>query len=272
MTESTSRTPLSELLAAMTPAGEGFESRVPSDWLQGRAIYGGLSGALCLEAARRHADDLPPLRSAQITFVGPAGDTVEIVPRIVRRGKSTTFMTVDMHGDKGLATHATFCFGAARPSRLADTGLPAPAVDAPEQGGRFFEDAQGRNQGPNFAQHFNSRRVGGAAPMSAADTADFLVWLQHRDPDIDPVSVGLVALADALPPAAMARFAEPAPISSMTWMFDMLDTEPQTEDGWWLCRSTADMTQDGYSSQAMAIWNRAGAPVMVGRQSIALFY
>jgi len=272
MTDTTRPTPLSELLAAMTPVEDGFESRVPSDWLQGRAIYGGLSSALCLEAARRHVDDPPPLRSAQVTFIGPAGDTVRIVPTIARRGKSATFVTVDMHGDKGLATRATFCFGAARQSRLADSDLPAPAVDAPEQGERFFEDEEGRNRGPEFAQHFNARRVGGAAPMSAADTAEFLAWMQHKDSDIDPVTTGLVALADALPPAALARFAEPAPISSMTWMFDMLDADPQTEDGWWLCRSTADVTRDGYSSQAMTIWNRAGEPIMAGRQSIAVFY
>ena len=90
--------------------------------------------------------------------------------------------------------------------------------------------------------------------------------------EIDPVVVGLAALADALPPAAMASFSEVAPISTMTWMFDVLDDDPRTEDGWWLSQSVAEHSGDGYSSQAMRVWNRAGQPIVVGRQNVAIFH
>jgi hypothetical protein len=55
---------------------------------QGRTTYGGCSAALCLEAAKRllrdqrhssGAAELPPLRSAQVAFVGPAGGDVQVL-------------------------------------------------------------------------------------------------------------------------------------------------------------------------------------------------
>lgn len=272
MSESSQRTPLSELLSSFTATEAGHRVHIPADWLQGRAVYGGLSAALCLHSTYLSLDTLPPLRSVQMAFIGPAGSEVEVRPTLVRRGKSTAFVTVDLVSDDKLAVRATLCFGAARESRLSTGGLLVPAVGGPETGGAFFEGSDGRNLGPNFAQHFNSRHAAGGLPMSGADAADFTVWLQHRDAETEPSLVGLVALADALPPAAMACFTEPAPISTMTWMFDVLVDAPRTSEGWWLCRSTAETSREGYSSQAMTIWNRAGDPVIVGRQNVAIFY
>ena len=163
MSEFAERTALSDLLARMRPEGDTFRVDVPDDWLQGRAMYGGLSTALCLQAAYNGIAALPPLRSAQVSFVGPAGGTVRVSPVIVRRGKSTVFVAVDLTGDKGLATRAMFCFAAARESRLAEVHLPAPGVAPPAECGPFFEDGNGRNQGPSFAQHFESRRAGWGA-------------------------------------------------------------------------------------------------------------
>ncbi|MES1926229.1 thioesterase family protein [Salinisphaera sp. T31B1] len=273
MTDSDSRTPLSELLASMSADGDAVRVHIPDDWLQGRAVYGGLSAALCLQATLEGlGDDLPPLRSVQLSFIGPAGSDVRLSPEIVRQGKSTTFVTVDMSSDDKLAVRATLCFARARSSHLSIVDCPAPVVAGVADCADFFRDAEGRNQGPNFAQHFNSRFAGGALPASGAQDPSFTVWMQHKDSASRASLVGLVALADALPPAAMACFAERAPISTMTWMFDVLDDTPHTDDGWWLSRSVAESTADGYSSQAMTVWNSAGQPVIVGRQNVAIFY
>jgi hypothetical protein len=83
--------------------------------------------------------------------------------------------------------------------------------------------------------------------------------------------VELVAIGDALPPAAMALFEQPGPISSMTWMLNILTAEPATRDGWWLSRSTADQVRDGSSSQVMQMWNADRQPVVTGMQSVAIF-
>ena len=273
MADSNDRTSLFSLLASMAPGDNGHRLDIPADWLQGRAVYGGLSAAVCLQATLKQlGEDLPPLRSMQVSFIGPAGSQVSAQPEVVRQGKSTTFVTVDMRSDDKLAVRATLCFAKARESKLAIRDCPAPAVPGIDACSGFFENRQGDNRGPNFAQHFNSRLAAGSMVRSGADSPDFTVWLQHKDPASRDTLVGLVALADALPPAAMACFTEPAPISSMTWLFDVLQDNPTTDDGWWLCRSRAEHTVDGYSSQAMTIWNAAGEAVLIGRQNIAIFY
>ena len=66
----------------------GFATAIPEDWMQGRTSYGGFSAALALEAARGLAPDLPPLRSAQVSFVGPLSGEVEVRARMLRRGKN----------------------------------------------------------------------------------------------------------------------------------------------------------------------------------------
>jgi hypothetical protein len=41
--------------------------------------------------------------------------------------------------------------------------------------------------------------------------------------------------------------------------------------GWWLCRSHTETIASGYSAQAMTVWNRDGAAILAGRQTIAAF-
>jgi hypothetical protein len=57
----------------------------------------------------------------------------------------------------------------------------------------------------------------------------------------------------------------------MTWMAEFLTETIETEDRWFLARHTAQTSRNGYSSQAMSMWNKGGAPVMIGRQTIAVF-
>ena len=48
-----SGTSFKQLLAAMSQNNDSFSVTLPDDWLQGRTAYGGLSAALCYEAACR---------------------------------------------------------------------------------------------------------------------------------------------------------------------------------------------------------------------------
>jgi acyl-CoA thioesterase len=96
-------TSFSALLDAIRAAGNTYHADIPEDWLQGRTSFGGLTAALCLAAAERALPDLRPLRSAQFTFVGPAGGVVEMTPRLLRRGKSSVFAAVvELHAEGSL--------------------------------------------------------------------------------------------------------------------------------------------------------------------------
>lgn len=260
-------TAFSALLQSIEATGDGWSIAVGEDWRQGRTLYGGLSAALCLEAALRAAPDLPPLRSAQIAFVGPATEDLRLSARVLRQGKSATFINADVTSGGQTATHATFCFGAPRASAYARSAARAPVVPAPEACPDFFPP----KRGPVFAQHYDAKLAAGAPPMSSASEADNLIWTRHRDPQAPANAVSLLALADVPPPAAFSLFAGPAPISTMTWMVDVLDERALTAPGWKLLRSTAVTVGDGYSAQTMAIWDDAGAPVAIGQQTVAVF-
>ena len=46
---------------------------------------------------------MPPLRAAQIAYVGPASQDVRLVPTVLRRGKSVTTMACDLLSDGAVA-------------------------------------------------------------------------------------------------------------------------------------------------------------------------
>ena len=240
---------------------------VPETWMQGRTTYGGLTSALCLKAAMPTSGGRP-IRSAQIAFVGPVSGDVECTATLLREGKNTVFTSVRMMGETGVAAEAIFAFGTHRESRLNFAHLPAPAVSAPEETVSFFGDSPRR---PAFTRNFNMRLAQGKPPMSGAAEADMSLWMRHKDGSVAPDALSVLALADAPPPAAMAMLSEPARISSMTWMAEFLTDDIRTEDGWFLARHVAEASKDGYNSQAMTLWNTSGDPVMIGRQTIAVF-
>ncbi len=261
-----SPTPFSELIS-LTPNEDHFTAHVSDDWLQGRSTFGGLSAALCLEAALKTFPSLPPLRSAQITFIGPVAGDIQLHTNILRQGRNVTYAEVSMITDTGLATKCLFCFGARRDSILQRDSLEKPSFKSPEKSSHLFPEGRG----PIFTQHLEQRLVSGALPVSNSGTADNTAWVRLKDWQSRDDIVSLIAVADGLPPAEMSSFATPAPISTMTWMINFLASPPSTKNGWWLLRTKASHTENGYSSQSMQGWNSDGQIVFDATQLVALF-
>ena len=256
-----------DLLAAIVATDTGFAATVTDDWKQGRTTYGGLSAALCVEAARRAFPEAPPLRSAQFAFVGPAAGELSIGIKALRQGKSTLFAAVDLVGEQGVATHGTLTFGAARESHVAHIDVPFPAVAPPDQCEPFHKGDT--SAAPSFIRQFEFRVAGGGRPGSGGPP-EYLLWIRHRDPAATSLSA-LIALADAPPPPAMALFTRFGPISTMTWSLDVVGPPSEGDDGWRLLRSRAETIGDGYSSQEMHLWDRDGRPLILARQNVAIF-
>ena len=258
---------LTELLANLTETGTGFTGHVPAGWLQGRTAYGGLSAALALHAAQQKLQQLPPLRSAQVAFVGPiAGDIrIEVTP--LRRGRTASFVQADIlfekDGDWPLGLRTLFVFMDERESSIDHVAPDFPDVPPPDTA-----KATARAQTLSFLQHFefaDVKRIAGQGP------ADYMRWIRLADREgIDPM-VELMLIGDALPPAAMNLVEGFGPISSITWLANILTTVPETDDGWWLLRSRSDFARGGASSQVMSVWNTHGEQLFTGMQGVALF-
>ena len=247
----------------------GGTATITPDWMQGRTTYGGLSAALCYAVAREKRPEGMVLRSAQIGFVGPAAGPVTLSAEVLRQGKSACYVSADVRGEKGIATRSLFIFGSARESRTQFNHLPKPPeVSGPEETPSFFSVRSDKR--PGFTSNFNMRLAAGAPPMSGASEADMTLWMRHKDEKATGM-LAMLALGDAPPPAAMATFTEPAMISSMNWSIEFVTDNPVTEDRWYLARHTSPQAAEGYCVQDMIMWNASGAPMMIGRQTVALF-
>jgi len=242
--------------------------QLPDSWLQGRTAYGGLTAALALAAAQQsESEGLPTLRSAQVSFIAPATDSLIFQPKLLRKGKSVTAINVDCLSGDLLAARMTFVFAHARDSQIDHVFHHKPEVPVPLDCREL--PASGQDKMPSFVRHFDIRPAGGSLPLSGAKHPELLAWAKHRDAgNIDP-SVALMGLADCLPPAALTAYNKPAPISSLNWSLDFMG--PVSASGWFLLRSFSRKAGSGYSSQEMEIWDEAGNLVSVGRQLVAIF-
>jgi acyl-CoA thioesterase len=259
-------TDLATLLAAAEPTEGGFRLEVPESWHQGRTAYGGFSAALALAAAQRVAEGLPPLRSAQVSFVGPLYGAIDARARVLRKGKNATWMAADVLRQEEVGLAATFVFMGPVESavHLNDSAPPAGLIPVEEA-----RPVTRNGHAPVFIrEHFEVRF---AVPRTAEPTPEICWWVRPKDfAALDPM-VAVLLSADAVPPGVMPLMTSAVMVSSMTWQVNLLTPAPATRDGWWLLRSVGTYAEAGCSSQQMQLWNADGAPILSGMQSVALF-
>lgn len=257
---------LRKALSTIAEQGDSFVVDAPEGWTQGRTLYGGITAALCAEASLRRFPGLPPLRSAQFAFVGPAAGSLRLEAQLLRQGRSAAITSVDCYSGEGLAARAIFTHGATRDSKIDHEFAPTPEVPAPEAC-----ESLHRTVTPGFFQNFDIRLAAGDRPISGGNDPWMLAWVRHLDDEgVDP-AVSFLALADALPPAAMITFPEPAPISTMTWHVDFCQQPPAEPGHWFLLRTASEHAADGYSQQAMDAWDSSGTRISTGHQTVAIF-
>ncbi len=235
--------------------------------MQGRTAYGGISAALALDAVMRDHPGEAPLRSAQISFVGPVGGDCQVATRLLRQSKSSRFVTAEVTSDLGYGTNALFSFMKGRESHIDHRAIIAPDVSHPND----LASVPDHPARPLFSRKFDMRPQRGPSFGHGQDEGHIVAWVRWAEqPDCDP-HIALLALADALPPAATPLFKQFGPISSSTWMQHFLSDHPQTQDGWWLMVSRTNHVANGFSAQSMYIWNSARELVSVGGQGVVLY-
>ena len=254
---------LASLLDKFTPGATTHKISIPPSWHQGRTSYGGLSSVLAYQAARLAADDLPPLQSAQIAFVGPLAGDVDVSAHILRRGKNTAFIQAEISGADGVGLTCNFIFMNRRQSHLDYANIPAP--DFP----LIPTDNVVRSGPPEFFtghMQYPDKRL--ELGMATNRLASWHRLTEHKG--LDPIAE-LICIGDALPPSAMGLMTEKGMVSSMNWQINMLTDSPTTENGWWYLSSETHHAANGASSQYMTVWNSRGKAVLTGIQSVAIF-
>lgn len=250
-------TSLGAIIAAMGRDGDVFTAHLSENWMQGRTAYGGASSALALTATEATFPQLPPLRSAQIAFVGPLGGELTIRPTLLRQGRSASFVRADVSNGDQLGLSALFLFASERESAL---DIPSLAVTPPARGDELHAPPQ-----IAFTRNFEVRDGG---QMERG----FVRWARIVGEDGLSPAVELIAVADILPPAALVVAPRSGPISSITWQLNLVRPLPVTDDGWWLTTCEADQASNGLSAQAMAVYDASGNLVATASQTIGLYF
>lgn len=257
---------LGEALDGLSLQDGEYITAAPEGWTTGRTVYGGMTAALGACAAGLAFPGLPPLRSAQFTFIRPASDMLRFRATLLRAGRSATVVGVDCFADEEIASRATFTYGTARDSAVQHDLTVMPETPAPEACGPFrIGDAPPQG----FGQYFDTRLALGERILSGGTHPEYACWTRLLDgAGADPVS-RLLVVADSLPPAAMIVFPNPGMISTMSWSIDLAGAAP--EDEWLLLHSKSELAADGYSQQVMEAWTPTGKRAAVSHQTVAIF-
>src|SRR3546814_11293403 len=84
---------------------------------------------------------------------------------------------------------------------------------------------------PAFTRHFDMRPTTGPRLAWKSEVGEYLTWVRSvEEPACHPM-VALLAMGDALPPAATALFTATGPLRSMHWYVNMLPGQPPTHNG-----------------------------------------
>lgn len=265
----------SQVLASIEPVGNDLYSVVvPPDWLQGRTVFGGMQmalGARAMRAALPVTAASLPLRSAQMTFVGPllGGMPIQMHASTLRIGKSTAHARCDlMHDDDRVACTVVAIFGGPRESQFVkEMPRPDPGL-TPDQSSQNVLDSR---QAPQFLRHFDVRIARGARPYSSYPEPNSMIYARLRDRECNAEDA-LLALADVIPTPVLSMLNAPAPASSINWMIEVL-RDPALLDlhDWVLLDTQVRAGTAGYLSQTSLLYGPDAHAYAVSHQTVAVF-
>lgn len=256
-----------ELLAAA--ASESLV--LPASWGQGRATFGGLVAALVTRRMQREVADERPVRSLQISFVGPV--TVEapitIEAELLREGKAVSQVQGRLLQGGEVKLVMLGSFGGGRESAVEVAPVPAPEVPGPEAL-RSLPYLEG--VAPAFIQHMDMRWTFGGFPFSGNPSREMGGWMAFRETPEALTDAHLVALVDVWPPAVLPHLKRPVPASSLSWTLEFVYPRPAlAASDWLLYRASIDQAAAGYGHTQAQIWNQRGELVALSRQTVTVF-
>lgn len=244
---------------------------IPAGWAQGRATFGGLVAALMQTHLEQTVAAGRPLRSAAISFVGPAASgPVSLHSTLIRSGKSALQAECRaVQGDQVVAILLAG-FGQARESRIGVAAAPAPAFKSVDDSPRL-PWLPGIT--PEFTQHFEFAWSHGDLPFTGSSKGEIGGWVRLREAAGLTTGAALImALVDAWPPAPVPLYQGPAPASTMTWTLDLPPLDQQAQAGdWWQYEARTVAAAEGYAVTRASLWTSGGVLAAVSQQHVAIF-
>lgn len=242
---------------------------VPTQWGQGRAVFGGMAAALAMAHLLPVIPETMPLRSVSVSFVAPLNaGKAKVQRRILRQGKSVIQAQVEIEQDGQVALMLLASFGTARPSAhqlAADTAPQWPVQPVqvlPKQG-----------PAPEFTLHFDYHIARGQLPFSASKVRELGGDIRMAGNESKQAGIlELLALVDAWPPVSLTLLNQPAPASSLTWTIEFIAHDLSfSNTDWWRYLAEIEYGADGYHHIAARLWQPDGKLAAISRQTVTVF-
>lgn len=266
-----SDSPFSLILEKVQGKDDTVILHLPDDWMQGRAGFGGLVGALALKAMRGHVSENRKVRSLMISFVGPVGPgDFSIQPSVIQAGKSVTHVEARVVQEGHIRSVVLGSFGEDRDSIIHFTPPSRPNMPGPE-GIENLPYVEGLT--PAFTRHLIYRWALGDLPFSGGDAGEIGGWFCFRETADCLSEEWLVALADAWPTPALSMLSSPAAASTLTWemRFVHMDRPACSLDDWWSYHAVIDSAEKGYIHERASIWDAEANLAAFSRQTAVIF-
>ncbi|MGR0305489.1 thioesterase family protein [Acinetobacter beijerinckii] len=247
---------------------------IPSGWLQGRTVFGGLIAGLLIQKAIYAVNDAAKqLLSCNVSFVGPVQHgQAKLTVEVLREGKSVTTLEIRLWQDDAVQTILIASFGLQRESRIHVENLPQiPDYPTAEQLEKTFY-LEGLM--PECLQQFELCWAEGSYPMAGSKVPDFGGWARfapnlHANREMKLAD--LFALMDVWPPGVLPMFKIPAPASSLTWHITYLRPIQHQIHDWFKYKVVTEFAEHGYATEYAHVWDRENRLIAVLRQTVAVF-
>lgn len=258
---------LEEIMKSLAE-NKGTSAQVSPGWAQGRALFGGLVGALAAEAMSKQLTTPRPIRSFLGNFVAPAPDgKLDIRSEILREGRAVVQTRADVVSDGQICFASTAAFGDDRPGVLvtAEKAEDIPvrdSVPAMQPGDRPM---------PSFLNNFDIHWTGGGVPMSGSKDRHTSMWVRNRS-NLDAFPIAkIISIADMPPPVVISHYDRLVRASTMSWSIEFVVPPEQMEGDWFYLDFTLDAAANGYSQQSGKVFDEAGTLVALSRQCMVYF-
>lgn len=251
--------------ALVAPPSAGALLPVDAHWSGFGGAHGGLMVAALGRAMQEAADR--PLRAIHAELLGgvrPGSLAIDVA--VDRAGRSVSYASARGSQDGALRLRATAVLGDGASGPLGqalavtDALLTPPCVPAPEALGDWRVPGSPALRTVQFRPATENRPTDGDRP-------EFHVWIAiDGDPaPLDPWR--LLTLCDAPAPGLFGLVTEPFAIPTVELTAQLLPAAREPSGRWALARMRTIAAAEGWSIDDCELWDEAGQPLLVSRQT-----
>jgi len=249
---------------------------IPSNWAQGRTVYGGLTAALIYQKMNQtvqenRPDENRPIRYFDLSYIGPlmVGEPVNIEVQLLRAGRSASQLVAYVKQQDKVCVIGQACFGIDRSSKVTVKKQINHELTVPKKA-NFIPQIP--KVTPKFLRHMDINLQAGRLPFMHSKKDYLHGWMRFKKEVNSFNDAHLIALIDAWPCTVLQQLKLPAMASTMNWNLQLTQSASNTEPSQWLAyQATTAHAADGYVFGEAKISNEAGELLSLSRQTVGVF-